>query len=240
MNNMIKGIVFDLDHTLFDRYGTLRAVLPEMYKQLSDKIPENLSLSDFIERFIKEEKIHIYNGWTYTAERMVEKGIFLPGTTGEDVWHCLAEHCWPIAAVKFPFTEPTLKKLKEMGYTLGIITNGDNSYQSAKLNLLGFSHFFDEIIISGDIGVQKPNREPFDEMSRRLNIPANELLYVGDNPLNDVKGSRDAGYIPVWVKTIGNWCFEDIERCEFEVDNVGQLPALLEKINPDKKCRLLK
>ena len=68
-------------------------------------------------------------------------------------------------------------------------------------------------------------------MSRRLGIPANELLYVGDNPLNDVKGSRDAGYIPVWVKTIGNWCFEDIERCEFEVDNVGQLPALLEKIN---------
>ena len=230
MNSMIKGIIFDLDHTLFDRYGTLRAVLPEMYKRLRGKIPEDLSLSDFIERFIKEEQKHIYNGWIYTAERMIEKGVFLPGITGEDVWQCLANHCWPLAAVKFPFTEPTLKKLKEMGYTLGIITNGEHSYQAAKLKLLDFAHYFDEIIISGDIGVQKPEHEPFDEMSRRLNIPANQLLYVGDNPLNDVKGSRDAGYVPVWVKTIGIWPFEDIERCEYEVETIEELPALLRNI----------
>lgn len=228
---MIRGIVFDLDHTLFDRYGTLRAVLPEMYSRLRDRIPAELSLNDFIVGFIAQEKKHIYHGWNYTCEKLIEQGVFLSGTKGEDVWRCLADYCWPIAAVRFPFTEPTLKKLKQMGYTLGIITNGEHYYQVAKLELLNFSHYFDEIIISGDIGVQKPDPEPFNEMSRRLNIPPNELLYVGDNPLNDVQGSRNAGYIPVWVKTTGNWEFEDIERCEYEIDTVAELPELVERIN---------
>lgn len=228
---MIRGIIFDLDHTLFDRYGTLRAVLPEMYKRLRDKIPTDLELSEFVERFIEGEKQHIYGGWTYAGEKLVEAGVFLDGTTGADVWNCLLNYCWPLAAIKYPFVEPMLKKLKEMGFVLGIITNGESSFQNNKLDLLGFSHYFDEIIISGDIGVQKPGREPFDEMSRRLNIPPNELIYVGDNPLNDVKGSRDAGYTPIWVKTIGNWYFKDIERCQYEIENVSELIPLIEKIN---------
>ena len=228
---MIRGIVFDLDHTLFDRYGTLRAVLPEMYTRLHDKIPANLSLNDFIEGLIAQEKKYIYFGWQYTCERLIEQGIFLPGTRGDDIWHCLFKYCWPIAAVEFPFTKPTLKKLREMGYTLALITNGKHEHQALKLKMLGIEKFFDEIIISTDIGVHKPDRKPFDEMSRRLNIAPNELLYVGDNPLNDVEGSRNAGYIPVWVKTIGNWAFEDIERCEYEIDTIAELPELINRVN---------
>lgn len=228
---MIKGIVFDLDHTLFDRYETLRAVLPEMYKRLADKIPENVSLQDFIENFISLEKKHIYYGWSYTAERMVEEGIFLEGTKGDDVWKCLFAHCWPLAAVKFPFTEPTLIELRKMGLKLGILTNGTHEYQIRKLDMLQLNDFVDEIVISGDVGAQKPDAKPFIVMSERLGISPQNLMYVGDNPLNDIEGSRNAGYVPVWVKTIGNWHFEDIEHCEYEVDTVAELPKLVKEYN---------
>ena len=228
---MIKGVVFDLDHTLFDRYGTLRAVLPEMYSRMRDSIPENLSQEDFIEGLIAGEKQHIYHGWDYTADRLVEMGIFNEGTKGADVWRCLFTYCWPLAAVKYPFTEPTLIRLKEMGLKLGIITNGEHDLQWNKLRLLNFDYLFDEIVISGDVGVQKPETKPFEVMSKKLGIEPQNLLYVGDNPLNDVEGSRKAGYIPVWVKTIGNWCFDNIERSEYEVDTVAEIPDLVLKIN---------
>ena len=228
---MIKGVVFDLDHTLFDRYGTLRAVLPEMYKRMRDSIPENLSQEDFIEGLIAGEKQHIYHGWDYTADRLVEMGIFNEGTKGADVWRCLFTYCWPLAAVKYPFTEPTLIRLKEMGLKLGIITNGEHDLQWNKLRLLNFDYLFDEIVISGDVGVQKPESKPFEVMSEKLGIEPENLLYVGDNPLNDVEGSRKAGYTPVWVKTIGNWCFDNIERSEYEVDTVAEIPDLVLKIN---------
>lgn len=228
---MIKGVVFDLDHTLFDRYATLRTVLPEMYKRLRHKIPENLSEKDFIEGLIAGEKQHIYYGWEYTADRLIEKGIFSPGTKGQEVWHCLFKYCWPIAAVKFPFTEPTLKKLRKMGMKIGILTNGEHEYQTLKIKMLDIEKCVDEIVISGDVGAQKPEAKPFEVMSERLGIKPSELLYVGDNPLNDVEGSRNAGYIPVWVKTIGNWCFEDIKQPEIEVDTVAQLPQIVNELN---------
>ncbi len=228
---MIKGVIFDLDHTLFDRYATLRTVLPEMYKRMRDSIPENLSLEDFIDRFIEVEKQHIYNGWTYTGERLVEQGVFVEGTKGQDVWKCLFTYCWPLAAVKYPFTEPMLEKLREMGLKIGILTNGESYLQKNKLKLLKLEPFVDEIVISGDVGEQKPALKPFKVMSEKIGIEPQNLLYVGDNPLNDVEGSRNAGYTPVWVKTIGNWYFNDIERCEYEVQTVAEIPELVKKIN---------
>ena len=228
---MIKGVVFDLDHTLFDRYATFRTVLPEMYKRMRENIPQDLSLNDFIERFIEVEKQHIYNGWTYTGERLVEQGVFLNGTKGQDVWKCLFTYCWPLAAVKYPFTEPTLVKLREMGLKIGILTNGESHLQNNKIGLLNIAPFVDEIVISGDVGAQKPDPKPFEVISKKIGIPPKNLLYVGDNPLNDVEGSRNAGYTPVWVKTIGHWYFDDIEHCELEVQTVAEIPELVNKIN---------
>ena len=56
---MIKGAIFDLDHTLFDRYATLRAALPAMFREMRTKIPETLSEGDFVEKLIALEKLHI-------------------------------------------------------------------------------------------------------------------------------------------------------------------------------------
>ena len=229
---MIKGAIFDLDHTLFDRYATLRAVLPEMYKRLRNKIPKDLSEPDFTENLIKIEKLHIYHGWVYTGEKLVEAGVFLPGTTGEDIWQCLFKYCWPLAAVEFPFTKPTLKKLREMGLKVGLITNGSVANQSIKLDLMDLWPCFDEVMICDDEKYPaKPHPAAFKAMSEKLGVAPNELLYVGDNPFNDVKGAINGGYIPVWVKTIGIWPEEIKERADFEVNDVSEIPDLIKKIN---------
>lgn len=229
---MIRGVVFDLDHTLFDRYGTLEKVLPRFCALYRDNIPAGLSVESFIERFILLEKKHIHLGWNKFLQACVEDGILLSYAddfrkeTIDFIFHEFGE-----VAVPYSFTAPTLTKLRNSGLKVGIITNGISALQAKKIQLLDLSKYTDEILISGDIGVHKPHPEPFNVMSQRLKIPAQELMYVGDHPINDVDGSRNAGYTPVWVKTTGYWSFEDIPRAAYEVETVEEIPALVDAIN---------
>ena len=228
---MIKGVIFDLDHTLFDRYATFRATLDNLYNTIRDQIPERVSLEEFSEGVISSEQKYIYHSFDLIAEDVYKKGLLLEKLSGREFWGYVCEYCWTKAAVKYPFTEPMLIKLREMGLKIGIITNGSVGTQKAKIELLGIDKLVDETIICGTLGVQKPERLPFDVMCERLGLNANELLYVGDNPINDIMAARNAGYIPVWVKTLGTWEFEDIERAEYEVDTVAEIPELVERIN---------
>lgn len=230
---MIRGVVFDLDHTLFDRYATLKKVLPTFYHQYRSKIPAEMSVDAFIDRFILAEKRYIHFGWRKQIEACIEDGILISVAEEEysEIIHFILHSCWTMDAVPYPFTESMLLKLRNMGCKIGIITNGSHDVQAKKIQILGLEAYCDEILISGDIGIHKPKPEPFLLMSERLGIPPQELLYVGDNPKNDVEGSRNAGYIPVWVKTTGYWCFDDVHRAEYEVETVEDIPALVERIN---------
>lgn len=230
---MIRGVVFDLDHTLFDRYGTLKNVVPLFYGHYRSRIPEDLSLEAFIERFILLEKRYIHFGWRKLLQACVEDGILfsIADEDFNEIIHYILHSCWTMDAVPYPFTAPTLRKLRDMGYKIGIITNGSHDVQGKKIQILDLERYTDEIIISGDIGVHKPNAEPFILMSQRLNISPQELMYIGDHPANDVDGSRNAGYTPVWVKTTGYWCFDDVAYAEYEVESVEEIPELVALIN---------
>lgn len=230
---MFRAIVFDLDHTLFDRYGTLRKTLHAFYDHYRDIIPQEISCDEFIERLIKVEQTYIHYDWIRVIKECANEGIISPMTDEEakEAVGVIVNECWPIAAVKFPFTIPTLKTLKEMGYKLGIITNGRHEPQALKIKMLELEDVVDEIVISGDVGVQKPNPEPFEVFAKKIGLAPQEMMYVGDHPINDVEGSRNAGYTPVWVKTIKHWSFEEIKRADYEIDTVAELPELLEKID---------
>ncbi len=131
-------------------------------------------------------------------------------------------------AVEYIFTKPMLKKLREDGYKLGIITNGNPVTQSKKIDLLTLRGYVDEIIISGEEDYDKPEPEIFVLMAECLAVEPAEMMYVGDNPLNDVEGSRRAGCTPVWVKTTGTWIFPEIEKPKLQVETVEEIPELLE------------
>ena len=230
---MFRAIVFDLDHTLFDRYATIRASFTAFYEHYRDKIPQDLSYEDFVEKLIEIEKYHIYYDWVTVIKECAKAGIMAPMTDEEakEVVRVVVNECWPLAAVQFPFAIPTLQKLKEMGYKIGLITNGGHNPQTLKIKMLGLENIFDEIVISGDVGVSKPDPKPFTAFAEKIGIDPKEMMYVGDHPLNDVEGSRRVGYTPVWVKTTGTWFFDDIEKAPYEVDTVAELPELLAKID---------
>ncbi len=221
---MIKGVVFDLDHTLFDRYATLTAIMPSFCEHFDVALSEE----EAAKLLCEADKQFVHLGWRRVIEYLTEKGMFLTVPEFEEYSAFLLSK-FEEYAVPYDFTKPMLRKLRSMGLKLGIITNGDVPLQSRKLEMLGFSEDFDEILISGSIGIHKPNAEPFLIMAQWLKLSPSELMYVGDNPLNDVEGSRNAGYTPVFVNTTNSWVFPEVERCELSVENVGEIPELIEK-----------
>ena len=99
-----------------------------------------------------------------------------------------------------PGAKSLLTELKQRGYKLAVISNGGHATRLNILQGLGFSHYFDEIVSSGLLGISKPNPEIFLHTSRQLGISAQHCLYVGDHPMNDIQGATDAGMTAIWLE----------------------------------------
>lgn len=99
---------------------------------------------------------------------------------GPDAWRCLPE------------TAEVLARLAERGHVLGIASNFDRRLRGLVENMLELRPAR-YLIISSEIGWRKPAREFFAEMCRQADSPLEQILYVGDDPVNDYEGATTAG-----------------------------------------------
>ena len=85
-------------------------------------------------------------------------------------------------------------------YKLGLISNFTYApVIYAALRKLGVNRFFSAVLVSEDVGWRKPNRKILQEALRRLGVNAEEAVYVGDSPLEDVGGAASAEMRTVFV-----------------------------------------
>jgi putative hydrolase of the HAD superfamily len=49
------------------------------------------------------------------------------------------------------------------------------------------------LVISSEVGWRKPAREFFEQVVSAAGVPASEIVFVGDDPVNDDEGARRAG-----------------------------------------------
>lgn len=224
---MIKAVVFDLDHTLFDRYETLRLIVP-MFRE---KFRLNPDITDeyFAKELIWADKNYVHRGWNEIFAHLIKCKIFEDVPTFEE-YEAFMISCFKRVAVKYRFAIPTLEKVRKMGYKTGLITNSDTHVQERKLEMLDLYSYLDEIVISGSTPYRKPQKEIFQLMADKLSIATNEMMFVGDHPAFDVDGSRKAGCIPVWVKTTGTWIYPEIEKPELQVETVEEIPEILKEM----------
>jgi putative hydrolase of the HAD superfamily len=98
---------------------------------------------------------------------------------------------------------PCVKKLLNKvstEYKLGLISNFTYApVIYAGIRKLGINQFFNAVLISEEVGWRKPNTKIFEETLRRLDVIAEETVYVGDSPLEDIKGAKAVGMKTVFV-----------------------------------------
>ncbi|MBQ6119662.1 MAG: HAD family hydrolase [Clostridia bacterium] len=222
----LKAVIFDLDHTLFDRHGTLREVAKQFRHAF--RVKEGVTDEEIARLWCYADDHFVYDGWKYVLDYLTENGIFEQAPPF-DAYRSFVYENFAKTAVRFDEAVPMLLTLKKRGYAVGLITNGNHALQYRKLDMIGLRKLFDEIIVSGDVLVEKPDREIFLMMCDKLSLRPEQMIYVGDNPRNDIAGARDAGYHTIWMKSTGMWDYE-LAPAEESVDRVEEIPAAVERI----------
>ena len=103
----------------------------------------------------------------------------------------------------------TLKTLRENGVKLALMSDFP---PDKKIEYLGLSGLWDAVMCSETIGRLKPDPLPFIELQKTLNLPADEILYVGNSFSYDVLGARKIGMKTAWIRQKSMYFFPDKKR----------------------------
>ncbi len=97
--------------------------------------------------------------------------------------------CWSRVP---PATPPFLAVLRAQGYTLGVISNSIGTMEE-QLTRLGLRGYFQVVIDSARVGVEKPHPEIFQMALRLAGVAASQAVFVGDTNATDMGGAQLAG-----------------------------------------------
>ena len=124
-----------------------------------------------------------------------------------------------------------LELAKENDVKLGIITNGPSEHQWAKIKALGVEKWIakENIIVSGDYGINKPDVRIFEIMQEKLQLPNASLYYIGDSIENDIVGANNAGWKSIWINRYKQKSPKEVDIYKI-AENNNELFEIIEKI----------
>lgn len=132
--------------------------------------------------------------WSRFVHHVLDKcAVPLSGSFDRDAYfeELYVEFAKPGVWDVFPETRPVLATLAGE-YRLGIISNFDRRLRLI-LDELGIARLFRYVIISSEVGADKPDPWIFQEALRVSGVRASEALHVGDEPEGDWNGAARAG-----------------------------------------------
>ena len=185
----VKAVFFDFDDTLQSRKGAYKIYCENFLKKYFPNISKEEK-----EKKLDEMEEHVDGGYK-------EREVYFPELIALWDWknHPPMKELFDSFNYGYgknvdmlPGAIEVLKEIKRRGYILGAITNGVSTLQNMKLDTAGIRNLFDVVVVSGDIGIYKPDRRIFDEAIKRAGVKNEESLFVGDHPINDVEGALGA------------------------------------------------
>ena len=128
-----------------------------------------------------------------------------------------------------PGAEEALMRLSKK-YRLFITSNGTAKVQNKRLDSAGIRKYFEEIFISQDIGINKPDKGFFDYcFSHITGFDPKKAMIVGDSPSSDITGGQNAGIATCWVNP-KHRAYSRPNKPDYEIESLAQLEELLEAL----------
>jgi putative hydrolase of the HAD superfamily len=244
----IKAIIFDFIGTLTNvKNYSLENSKMKLYTALVDA-GFNVDAKSFLNaytqahekyRVIRYEKLVEVTNAVWISEALNNLGFT---TNSEDIRIKTAVNIFFEDYLNSLELRPCAKKLLEkasIDYKLGIISNFTYApVIYAGLRKLGINHFFNTVLVSEDVGWRKPHIKIFQEALKRLRVAAEETVYVGDSPEEDIKGAKAAGMKTIFVPS-QFYSHEDLKKNQQKPDLITKntctlyrlFPKILNKIN---------
>lgn len=204
----MKALIFDLDDTLYNQIQPFKRAV-EQFNLLPLKQLEALYLAF---RYQADELFEASVKGTLSMKDMHTyrmRAAFRD--MGMDITNEMAYAIQEAYAYQQGHLELTTgsKELfaycQEKGIAVGLITNGPHLHQMKKIQNLNLHRFIPEhlMLISGQVGMTKPDTGIFRLMEKRLNLNPEDICYLGDSYENDVIGAKAAGWKAIWFNHRG-------------------------------------
>ena len=202
------SLIFDIDDTLYARITPFLQAIQKTFGNES----AGLAVDDYLlfKQFIKRGNevfedsmtgaMSMENMWVYRIQRSLED-FGIPVTREkalefQTAYDWFQHHIKPSAVIT-----KLLDQCKEKGIFLGVITNGKSGHQRMKYNALELGRWIPEenLLITEDIGVNKPDPAVFRAAEKQMHLDLDETWYIGDSYEHDIVGAYAAGWHVIWL-----------------------------------------
>lgn len=135
----------------------------------------------------------------------------------------------------FPDVEDSLTHLREV-YQLALVTNGAPDLQREKIQGANLAQYFNTILISGEVGVGKPDCRIFGIALDPLAASPSETVMIGDSLTRDILGAQRAGLKGIWLNRSGSDATDQV-TADVQITSLNQLhERLLALDNVNLSC----
>jgi len=198
----IRAVTFDVGGTLVQPWPSVGHVYAEVASQNGLQICPELLNRQFAKAWNGFEGFnHTKADWGRVVDLTFQDLVPTPPSltffdqlysrfSAPEVWHI------------FPDVHHSLELLRSRGLKLAVISNWDERLRPL-LHSLELDRYFEEIVISCEVGVPKPSAVIFSRAAEDLRLSPGEILHVGDDPIADVEGARAAGFKGVFLDRAG-------------------------------------
>ena len=197
-----RGVLFDLDDTLTDRHASLEKAAVAFARRFGDELLDYEPRA--IAQAMRETEGKGYRPrLEFFGDLIARLGWKEKVDVGRvaDFWETSFAEC----SVEREGVTPLLTRLVAEKVKVGVVTNGITSIQQRKIDTLGVRRFLESVVVSETAGFSKPDPRIFRIALDELGVAPDECAFVGDHPVNDVVGGRDAGMTAVWLAGMHAW-----------------------------------
>lgn len=184
--------------------------------------------------FRKREKDLLETTYSFVLrDVLTDKGY---GDVPEHILRTALDRLFAITQTNWVLEEdalPTLKKLEDDGYRLGLISNaGDDQDVQQLARRFGIDQYFDFILTSAACSYRKPHPRIFElALSNWYFLPA-EAVMVGDNLDADIRGAQNVGLYSIWLsRRAGPRTDDQLSiQPDASLSSLHELPAFLDRL----------
>ena len=218
----MKAVIFDLDETILDRSTSLIDFLQwQVDFILRDEVVQKKA---FVKRFIElDNHGKLWKDKVYSA---LISEFKITGWTAQELLQ-LYELSFCAFCKPKPNVMNAITSLYEAGYQIGLISNGISPFQERNFYALGVQKYFSSILVSDAVGIRKPEAAIFELGCRALGVDKHKAVYIGDNPIADIKGAKAAGLKTIFIPS------RLVDQCELADEicaDFSLLPGIVDKL----------
>jgi len=230
-----KGIIFDLDNTLYDYDICDKKAINEVFNYLI-QMKNSLTIEYITSVYLDISKNLKYElGLTASShnksiyfKQLLEKlniNLLTFSKLHDIYWETFYNKL-----VCFGGVENFIKWNKTNDIKIGILTDYESEYQIIKLEKLGLLEYIDCIVTSEEVGIEKPSTKMFNTILQKMKLNITDVIMIGDNYEKDIIGARNLNIISYWFNK-NNGDFDNFNNLHINFASIIEELIIFKKLS---------